>query len=58
MWMQSSNGKYGLTSQLEVWQKLGGSSCPTCEGQIQNFSKQVGWNMSSQVSPIPREFPG
>ncbi|MEP6488662.1 GUN4 domain-containing protein [Microcoleus vaginatus GB2-A3] len=56
--MQSSNGKYGLTSQLEVWQKLGGSSCPTCEGQIQNFSKQVGWNMSSQVIPIPREFPG
>ncbi|MEP6521318.1 GUN4 domain-containing protein [Microcoleus vaginatus DQ-U2] len=56
--MQSSNGKYGLTSQLEVWQKLGGSSCRTCEGQIQNFSKQVGWNMSSQVIPIPREFPG
>ncbi|MEG4520594.1 MULTISPECIES: GUN4 domain-containing protein [unclassified Microcoleus] len=57
MWMQSSNGKYGLTPQLEIWQKVGGSSCRTCEGQIQEFSKQVGWNMSSQVSPIPGEFP-
>ncbi|WP_278187318.1 hypothetical protein [Microcoleus vaginatus] len=42
MWIQSSNGKYGLTSQLEIWQKVGGSSCRTCQGQIQNFSKQVG----------------
>ncbi|MEP6499809.1 GUN4 domain-containing protein [Microcoleus vaginatus] len=57
LWMQSSNGKYGLTPQLEIWQKVGGSNCRTCEGQIQDFSKQVGWNMSSQVSPIPGEFP-
>ncbi|MEG4088799.1 GUN4 domain-containing protein [Microcoleus sp. Pol12B4] len=57
MWIQSSNGKYGLTPQLEIWQKVGGSNCRTCEGQIQDFSKQVGWNMSSQVSPIPGEFP-
>ena len=57
MWMQSSNGKYGLTPQLEIWQKVGGSNCRTCEGQIKEFSKQVGWNMSSQVSPIPGEFP-
>ncbi|WP_333257514.1 GUN4 domain-containing protein [Microcoleus sp. S13_C5] len=57
LWMQSSNGKYGLTPQLEIWQKVGGSSCRTCEGQIQEFSKQVGWNMRSQVSPIPGEFP-
>jgi hypothetical protein len=57
MWMQSSNGKYGLTPQLEIWQKVGGSSCRTCEGQIQEFSQKVGWNMSSQVSPIPGDFP-
>jgi hypothetical protein len=49
--------KYGLTPQLEIWQKVGGSNCRTCEGQIKEFSKQVGWNMSSQVSPIPGEFP-
>jgi hypothetical protein len=49
--------KYGLTPQLEIWQKVGGSNCRTCEGQIKDFSKQVGWNMSSQVSPIPGEFP-
>jgi GUN4-like len=57
LWMQSSNGKYGLTPQLEVWQQVGGSSCRTCEGQIQEFSQKVGWNMSSQVSPLPGDFP-
>ncbi|MEG3910623.1 hypothetical protein [Microcoleus sp. Pol12B5] len=51
------DGKYGLTSQLEIWQKVGAYTCRTCEGQIQNFSKQVGWNMSSQVIPIPGEYP-
>jgi hypothetical protein len=25
MWMRSSNGKYGLTPQLENWQKVAGS---------------------------------
>ena len=57
LWVQSSNGKYGLTPQLELWRQAGGSSCRTCEGQIQEFSQKVGWNMSSQVSPIPGEFP-
>jgi hypothetical protein len=57
MWRRSSNGKYGLTLQLEIGQKVGGSSCRTWEGQIKEFSKQVGWNMRSQVSPIPGEFP-
>ena len=49
--------KYGLTPQLEIWQKVGGSKCRTCEGQIKEFSKQVGWDMNSQVSPILGEFP-
>ncbi|MEG4804948.1 GUN4 domain-containing protein [Microcoleus sp. ARI1-B5] len=58
LWMQSSNGKYGLTPQLEIWQKVGGSTCRTCEGQIQQFSQQVRWNLGSPVSPIPGDFPG
>ncbi|NJM59503.1 MAG: hypothetical protein HC849_03820 [Oscillatoriales cyanobacterium RU_3_3] len=57
MWMQSSNGKYGLTPQLEIWRQVGGFSCRTCEDQIQAFSKQVRWNLSLPVSPIPGDFP-
>ena len=49
--------KYGLTPQLEIGQKVGGSNCRTCEGQIKEFSKQVGWNMELASQSYTREVP-
>jgi GUN4-like len=58
LWMQHSNNKYGLTPQLEIWQKTeNGLNCKTCEGEIKEFSEKVGWKLGSQVTPLLGEFP-
>lgn len=57
LWMKSSNGKYGFTPQLQIWQKVGGLKCKTCEHEIEKFSTQVGWNLSDQINPQPGNFP-
>ncbi len=58
LWMRYSNGKYGFTPQIQVWQKVGGSKCKTCEREIEKFSTQVGWNLSDQITPLPGNFAG
>ena len=50
LWMQSSNGKYGLTPQLELWRQVGGSGCKTCEGQIQEFPRQMSRSFQSRTN--------
>lgn len=56
LWMKYSNGKYGFTPQIPIWQKVGGFKCKTCEHEIEKFSAQLGWNLSDQVSPQPGNF--
>lgn len=58
LWLKHSNQKYGFTPQKQIWQQVGGFKCKTCEDQITNFSKQVGWNLGEQVKPVPGEFIG
>jgi len=59
LWTKYSEGKYGFTPQLQIWQQVGGTKCETCEDQIVAFSKQVGWRVSStDIRLIPGEFPG
>lgn len=59
LWTNYSEGKYGFTPQLQIWQQVGGMKCETCEDQIQAFSKQVGWRVSSRdIRLIPGDFPG
>ncbi|MBE9092521.1 GUN4 domain-containing protein [Tychonema sp. LEGE 07203] len=58
LWMQHSNNKYGLTPQLEIWQKAGkGLNCQSCEGEIKEFSEKVGWKLGSQATPMLGDFP-
>ncbi len=58
LWMQHSNKKYGLTPQLEIWQKTGnGLNCKTCEGEIKEFSEKVGWTLGQQATPMLGDFP-
>lgn len=58
LWTEASEGKYGLTSQLRIWQNVGGTKCKTCEGEIKEFSQQVGWNLGDPINPIPGRFAG
>ncbi|WP_341525527.1 GUN4 domain-containing protein [Nostoc sp. UHCC 0302] len=58
LWVKHSNGKYGFTPQISIWQQVGGLNCKTCENQIKEFSKKVGWNLSQQVNPVPGDFVG
>ncbi|MEG4408754.1 GUN4 domain-containing protein [Microcoleus sp. MON2_D5] len=58
LWMQHSNNKYGLTPQLEIWQKTSnGLNCKTCEGEIKEFSEKVGWKLGPQATPMLGDFP-
>lgn len=58
LWMQHSSNKYGLTPQLEIWQQTGkGLNCQTCEEEIKEFSKKVGWKLGSQATPMLGDFP-
>ncbi len=58
LWTNYSDGKYGFTPQLQIWQQVGGMKCQTCEDQILAFSKQVGWSITSRyITLIPGDFP-
>jgi hypothetical protein len=57
-WMKQSNGKFGFTPQLDIWQKVGGDNCKTCEDQIKKFAKNVGWNLNDQIATIPGDYVG
>jgi hypothetical protein len=58
LWMQHSNNKYGFTPQLEIWQQTGkGLNCQTCEEEIKEFSKKVGWKLDSRETPLLGDFP-
>ncbi len=56
--MKHSNGRYGFTPQQQIWQRVGGSDCETCQGEIRKFSEEVAWNLSDRVTILPGDEMG